>query len=235
MEGNSPKNEQEVQPVEHAVDHKRFEMAELRSILKAKDLMLANLMDRIHDLEDRNEILTKSLAADSQDYLRDWFGTGNQEINLVTEGYRKANIVAPTPSEWASLLTDNQNLISSLNQAIDHILEVSKGVSICCFCSHHKLNRGDCGGTSCGSQTFEWSGPRAWEYKYPLKCSYPPGIAITSGGVPVDPCLYEEKAVYQNVTIRVAQCNTCGTWLTRWEHQDNTICIYDKITEGGRT
>lgn len=45
---------------------------------------------------------------------------------------------------------------------------------------------------------------------------------VTIHGVPLDPCNYEEVAVYRNVTVRVLKCKDCGHIEIEWERQADT-------------
>ena len=59
------------------------------------------------------------------------------------------------------------------------------------------------------------------------KCSFPDWISVKPDGVnELDPCVYEEIAVYKNVTVTISKCEKCGNIDVCWERQDNTEKIW---------
>lgn len=38
----------------------------------------------------------------------------------------------------------------------------------------------------------------------------------------MDPCIYEDVAIYRNVTIYISKCKVCGHVEISWEKQDDT-------------
>lgn len=43
------------------------------------------------------------------------------------------------------------------------------------------------------------------------KCKWPEGLTIKPDGAHgLDPCVYETKEVYRNVTVEVLVCKNCG-------------------------
>ena len=59
------------------------------------------------------------------------------------------------------------------------------------------------------------------------RCTYPPGLTIAPGGIPLEPCAYEEVEVHRNVTVRVLRCTRCGHVEVEWERQPDTETVYD--------
>lgn len=55
------------------------------------------------------------------------------------------------------------------------------------------------------------------------KCTFPNGTAIKPDGIhELDPCIYETKEIYTNVTIEVMRCKNCGAERIVWWRQENT-------------
>ena len=54
------------------------------------------------------------------------------------------------------------------------------------------------------------------------KCQYPKGMQMNVNGIPIDPCVYEDCEIYQNVTVIVSKCKKCGHTEIQWKQQDNT-------------
>ena len=61
-----------------------------------------------------------------------------------------------------------------------------------------------------------------------MRCSHGDGVTVKIGGIPVDPCEYEEVEAYRNVTVRVLRCKRCGHTEIEWERQENTEEITDE-------
>ena len=55
-----------------------------------------------------------------------------------------------------------------------------------------------------------------------MKCSFGDGIEVKIGGVPVDPCIYEDIEIHTNVTVVVKKCVECGHIEFEWRRQENT-------------
>ena len=66
-------------------------------------------------------------------------------------------------------------------------------------------------------------------------CSHGDGVTVSIGGVPVDPCVYEDVFVnknatinvgdgkiYRNVTVIISKCIHCGHEDWSWIRQENT-------------
>ena len=54
------------------------------------------------------------------------------------------------------------------------------------------------------------------------KCSFSDGSIVSVGGVPVDPCVYEEVETVTGCTVRVLKCKKCGNIEIEWERgEDN--------------
>lgn len=55
------------------------------------------------------------------------------------------------------------------------------------------------------------------------KCRWLPGLAVKPDGIhELDPCVYEEIAVYRNVTVTVSRCRRCGHMDISWVRQEDT-------------
>lgn len=55
------------------------------------------------------------------------------------------------------------------------------------------------------------------------KCSFGDGMVIKPDGInELDPCIYEDIAMYANVTVVVSRCKKCGHIEISWIRQDNT-------------
>lgn len=60
------------------------------------------------------------------------------------------------------------------------------------------------------------------------KCKFPEGVTIKPDGIhELDPCEYEQVAVYKNVTIEVLRCVRCGHIEISWVKQDNTEIVHE--------
>lgn len=57
------------------------------------------------------------------------------------------------------------------------------------------------------------------------RCKWPDGVeSVKPDGVTeLDACLYDETAVYRNVTVHVYKCERCGHVELGWERQHNTV------------
>lgn len=61
------------------------------------------------------------------------------------------------------------------------------------------------------------------------RCSFGEGVTIKPDGAnELDPCLYEDIAVYKNVTVTISQCKRCGKIDISWYRQDDTERIDKK-------
>ena len=58
-------------------------------------------------------------------------------------------------------------------------------------------------------------------------CSHGDGVTVSIGGVPVDPCVYEDVRILRNVTLIISRCMYCGHEELSWKRQDDT----EEITE----
>ena len=55
------------------------------------------------------------------------------------------------------------------------------------------------------------------------KCAFPNGTMIKPDGIhELDPCFYQTKEIYANVTIEIMRCKVCGTEKIVWHRQENT-------------
>lgn len=55
------------------------------------------------------------------------------------------------------------------------------------------------------------------------RCRFPDGVVGKPDGVhELDPCVYADKQVLRNVTVKVSQCIRCGRVSIEWERQSNT-------------
>ena len=55
-----------------------------------------------------------------------------------------------------------------------------------------------------------------------MKCGFD-GIEVRPDGVNVlDPCLYEDMAMYKNVTVIVSKCKRCSHIELSWLRQEDT-------------
>lgn len=55
-----------------------------------------------------------------------------------------------------------------------------------------------------------------------MKCKHN-GILIRPDGVnELDPCVYEDIAIYHNVTVIISKCKYCGEEMVSWIRQENT-------------
>ncbi len=46
------------------------------------------------------------------------------------------------------------------------------------------------------------------------------GVQVRIGGVPVDPCIYEEVERHEGVTVTVLRCKRCGHVEIEWEAEN---------------
>lgn len=54
-------------------------------------------------------------------------------------------------------------------------------------------------------------------------CSFGDGVVIKPDGVhELDPCLYEDIEIWNNVTVIVSRCVRCGHIEISWIRQENT-------------
>lgn len=51
------------------------------------------------------------------------------------------------------------------------------------------------------------------------------GHGVKFLGYDIDPCEYELKQAFRNVTVEVLQCKKCGHVEISWKRQDNTEVI----------
>lgn len=65
------------------------------------------------------------------------------------------------------------------------------------------------------------------------RCRMPEGLTIKPDGAnDLDPCVYAEKQVLRNVTVKVSQCIHCGHVSIEWKRQADTEVIqYDELDE----
>lgn len=64
------------------------------------------------------------------------------------------------------------------------------------------------------------------------RCSFGEGVTIKPDGVnELDPCLYEDIAVYKNVTVTISQCKRCGKIDVSWKRQPDTERVDKKEDE----
>ena len=55
------------------------------------------------------------------------------------------------------------------------------------------------------------------------KCSFGDGVTIKPDGInELDPCLYEDIEVWNNVTVIVSRCVRCGHIEISWVKQEDT-------------
>lgn len=61
------------------------------------------------------------------------------------------------------------------------------------------------------------------------RCNFGEGVVIKPDGVnELDPCLYEDIAVYKNVTVTISKCKRCGKIDVSWHRQPDTERIDKK-------
>lgn len=53
------------------------------------------------------------------------------------------------------------------------------------------------------------------------KCTHGEGVTVEVGGVPVDPCIYQEIETHRNVTVHVMRCVRCGHIEIEWSKEDD--------------
>lgn len=56
-----------------------------------------------------------------------------------------------------------------------------------------------------------------------MTCSFGEGVTVKPDGAhELDPCVYEDKEAYANVTVFVRVCKHCGKVDIVWRRQENT-------------
>ena len=64
------------------------------------------------------------------------------------------------------------------------------------------------------------------------KCAFPDGVSIKPDGVnELDPCIYEDIAIYTKVDVIVSRCVKCGHMEFMWKSTEET----EKITLEGQS
>ena len=55
------------------------------------------------------------------------------------------------------------------------------------------------------------------------KCKLPEGVKIKPDGKnEMDPCFYQDIAIYRNVTVVISKCKHCGNIDVSWFRQEDT-------------
>ena len=60
------------------------------------------------------------------------------------------------------------------------------------------------------------------------RCSFGDGVIAMWGGIPVEPCIYEDIEIYKNATVVVSRCKICGRQKIGWKRQEDTEEITDE-------
>ena len=59
------------------------------------------------------------------------------------------------------------------------------------------------------------------------KCTWPDGVEVKIGGIPVAPCIYTDRQRLHDVDITISECEKCGAIDISWSKNEDTEVIYE--------